>query len=430
VELRVAGGARNLRGTIQVPGDKSVTHRALLLGAMANGASRLRGMMRAGVIDAMSECLAALGVEIEHLDEEATLVRGTHWLSPGQALNCRNSGTTMRFLMGALAGSKVSATLTGSNRLSQRPMDRVAEPLRRMGAQIAGHNGSDQPPLEITGSRLLGIEYEMPVASAQVKTAILLAGLHAEGRTLLREPVASRDHSERLLRHLGVSVTNSNGSLSLEPIQTPLPPFELSIAGDVSAAAFPVAAALLTPGSEISIQNLGLNPTRTGLLEAMRRMGAKIETSAAPETGGEPTGDLRAAFSPLTGIEIQGEQVVSMIDEVPTLAVVATQAHGETIIRGAGELRLKESDRLSGMTAELRKMGARIEERPDGLTIEGPTPLTGTRVGSQGDHRLAMALTVAGMLASGETIISDAEVIDESYPDFVRTFRSLGAELQ
>ena len=430
MELKVTGGAKNLRGTIRVPGDKSMTHRALLLGAMAGGASRLRGMMRAGVIDAMRDCLAALGVEIEKIDEEETLVHGRHWLSPDRILDCRNSGTTMRFLMGALAGSSVSATLTGSPRLSQRPMDRVAEPLRRMGAQIAGHNGSDQPPLQIAGSRLRGIEYDMPVASAQVKTAILLAGLHAEGRTLIHEPVASRDHSERLLRHLGVSVTNSNGTLHLEPIQAPLPAFEFVIPGDLSAAAFMVAAALLTPGSEIRVQNLGLNPTRTGLLNTMRRMGATIETSAITETAGEPTGELTATFSPLKGIEIQGEQVVSMIDEIPALAVVATQAHGETKIRGAGELRLKESDRLSGMTAELRKMGAQIEEHPDGLTIEGPTPLTGTRVHSHGDHRLAMALTVAGLLASGETIIADAEVIHESYPEFVTTLRSIGAELE
>jgi len=397
---------------------------------MADGASRLRGMMRAGVIDAMRDCLAALGVEIEQIDEEETLVRGRHWLSPDRPLDCRNSGTTMRFLMGALAGSSASATLTGSPRLSQRPMDRVAEPLRRMGAHITGQNGNDQPPLEIAGSRLRGIEYDMPVASAQVKTAILLAGLHAEGRTLIHEPVVSRDHSERLLRHLGVSVTNSNGTLSLEPIQALLPAFELVIPGDLSAAAFMVAAALLTPGSEITVQNLGLNPTRTGLLDAMQRMGATIETSAIMETAGEPTGELTTAFSPLKGIEIQGEQVVSMIDEIPALAVVATQARGETKIRGAGELRLKESDRLSGMTAELRKMGAQIEEHPEGLTIEGPTPLTGTRVHPHGDHRLAMALTVAGLLASGETIIADAEVIHESYPDFVATLRSIGAELQ
>lgn len=430
MELRVAGHGQSLRGTIQVPGDKSVTHRALLFGAMAAGPSRLRGPLRAGVIDAMNDCLEALGVQVEHLDEHETLVHGRRWRSPDRSLDCQNSGTTMRLLMGALAGSEVSAALTGTHRLSQRPMTRVADPLRRMGAQIAGINGRDQPPLEIVGSRLHGIEYEMPIASAQVKTAILLAGLHAEGRTLIHEPIASRDHSERLLRQLGVSVTVSDSTLSLEPIHAPLPHFELIIPGDMSAAAFPLAAALLTPGSKLTVQNVGLNPTRTGLLEALRRMGAQIETRMPSAPDGEPAGDMTAGFSELRGVEIEGERVVSMIDEVPILAVVASQAHGETKVRGAGELRLKESDRLSTMTLELRKMSARIEEHPDGVTIEGPTPLTGAQVSSHGDHRVAMALTVAGMLASGETILSGAEVIQESYPGFVAALRSMGANLQ
>ncbi|MFQ5943232.1 MAG: 3-phosphoshikimate 1-carboxyvinyltransferase [Anaerolineales bacterium] len=429
MELRVAGGAKKLMGTIQVPGDKSITHRALLLGAMARGSTRLQGALRAGVIDTMAECLEALGVMVEPLEENETLVHGTKWLSPDRPLVCGNSGTTMRFLLGALAGSEVSATLTGSRRLSQRPMDRVAEPLRRMGAQIAGLNGSDQPPLEVTGSRLHGIEYETQVASAQVKSAILLAGLHAEGRTRIREPIASRDHSERLLRLLGVSVTSANGTVTLNPIHTPIPPFELAIPGDISAAAFPIAAALLTPGSEIMVQNVGLNATRTGLLDALLRMEAQIETTDASDSDTEPAGHLLVAASVMRGIEIRAERVVSMIDEIPILAVIATQAHGDTQIRGAGELRLKESDRLSSMTAELRKMGAKIEEHRDGLTIQGPRPLTGARVSSHGDHRVAMALAVAGMLASGETIISSAEVIQESYPGFMATLHSIGADL-
>ena len=406
-----------------------MTHRALLLGAMAAGSTRLRGALRAGVIDAMRDCLEALGVEIENLDEDEIVVHGTQWHSPQRSLACRNSGSTMRFLMGALAGSTVSATLTGSRRLSQRPMARVAEPLRRMGAQIAGANGSDEPPLKITGSILNGIEYEMPVASAQVKSAILLAGLKAEGRTQLREPIASRDHSERLLRHLGVTVIRSDDTLSLEPIQAPLSPFELEIPGDISAAAFPLTAAILIPGSQLTIENVGLNPTRTGLLDVLQRMDAHIETSTLLAGNGEPIGNLTAASSFLTGVDIHREQVVSMIDEVPIFTVVATQAQGETQIRGAAELRLKESDRLSCMTTELRKMGARIEEHPDGLTIEGPTPLIGTRVSSHGDHRVAMALSIAGLLASGETLISDAEVVSESYPSFMTTLRSIGAEL-
>ena len=429
MEFRVTGRARDLRGMIRVPGDKSVTHRALVLGAMAAGSTRLRGALRAGVIDAMRDCLEALGVNIEGLDKDEILVHGTEWQSPDRLLDCRNSGTTMRFLMGALAGSTISATLTGSPGLSRRPMSRVAEPLRRMGAQIAGSNGSDQPPLKISGSPLNGIEYEMPVSSAQVKSAILLAGLRAEGRTQLREPIASRDHSERLLRHLGVTVTRSENTLSLEPIQAPLSPFELKIPGDISAAAFPMAAALLVPGSEIVLHNVGLNPTRIGLVEVLRKMSAQIESDSLTTIDGEPTGNLMVAFSDLKGIKVQEEQVVSMIDEIPIFTVVATQAQGETQIRGAAELRLKESDRLSSMTTELRKMGARIEEHPDGLTIEGPTPLIGTQVSSHGDHRVAMALSIAGMLASGETFVTDAEVVRESYPNFLTTFRSIGAEL-
>jgi 3-phosphoshikimate 1-carboxyvinyltransferase len=299
-----------------------------------------------------------------------------------------------------------------------------------MGAIISGANGNDTPPLEITGSPLNGIDYEMQVASAQVKSAILLAGLNANHRTRIREPIPSRDHSERLLRQLGVSVTASDGTLSLEPIQAPLPPFELSIPGDLSAAAFLIVAAILAPESEVTVQGVGLNPTRTGLLDALLRMEARIETTSHTVADSEPIGDLTAATSNLKGIQIQGEQVVSMIDEIPVFAVAATQAQGETRILGAAELRLKESDRLAGMTIELRKMGARIEEQSDGLTIEGPTPLAGSRVSSHGDHRVAMALSIAGLLASGETVISDSEAIQESYPGFTAALRSIGAELR
>ena len=429
MELRVAGPARNLRGTIRPPGDKSITHRALLLAAMAAGPSRLQGALRAGVIDTMIGCLAALGVEIENLHDYGLLVLGGPWRSPDGSLDCRNSGTTMRLLLGALAGSEVMATLTGAERLAQRRLARVLDPLRRMGGRITGANGGDRPPLEIIGSRLHGIEFAMPVASAQVKTAILLAGLHAEGRTIIHEPVASRDHSERLLRQQGVSITLTGRSLSLEPLHAPLSPFEVSIPGDISAAAFPLAAALLAPDSALTLRNVGLNPSRTGLLEALRAMGAQIESSADTASEGEPAGDLTAEFSELRGIEIAGEQVVAMIDEVPILAAVATQCRGETSLRNAGELRLKESDRLSAMTLELRKMGARIEEQPDGITIQGPTPLRGAHVDSHADHRVAMALAVAGAVASGETVLSGAEVIQESYPGFSAALGALGVNL-
>jgi 3-phosphoshikimate 1-carboxyvinyltransferase len=430
MELRVTASARGLNGTIRVPGDKSITHRALLFGAMADGTTRLSGPLRAGVIEAMEDCLGALGVEIERAQANETLVGGIRWQTPDRLLDCRNSAATMRLLMGALAASPVRATLTGSARLSERPMTRVADPLRRMGAQISGPNGHDGPPLSIVGSRLRGIEYRMPVPSAQVKTAILAAGLQAKGRTLIYEPVPTRDHSERLLAGLGIPLTSSNGALRLDPRSSRLPPFDLVIPGDFSAAAFPLAAAVLTPGSELTIRGVGINPTRTGLLEVLGEMGARIEIARTAATEIEPSGDLTARYSDLRGITIQGDRMASMIDEFPILAVIATQAYGETRVLEAGELRLKESDRLASMTVELRKMGARIEQHAGGATIEGPTRLTGARVDSHGDHRVGLALAVAGGLASGETILSGAEVIRESFPEFAATLRSVGGQLE
>jgi 3-phosphoshikimate 1-carboxyvinyltransferase len=378
----------------------------------------------------MQGCLAALGVQIEHPKVNETTVDGGRLRSPDHTLDCLNSGTTMRLMLGALAGSQVSATLTGSPRLVQRPMARVVAPLRRMGADITGLNGSDQPPLSIVGSRLRGIEHEMQVASAQVKTAILLAGLRAEGATILREPAPSRDHSERMLRQLGVSVSATNGNLRLEPIQAPLPAFELSVPGDLSSAAFVLAAALLVPGSQVVLERVGLNPTRTGLIEVLDEMGAQIASSPENAQNGEPVGNLTAGYSELAGIEVGADRVVSMIDEIPIFAVIATQAHGETRVRGAAELRLKESDRLATITHELRKMGARIEEHTDGIAIEGPTPMNGAHVSAHGDHRIAMALSIAGVLGSGETTISNVEVIKQSFPDFVQTLQSIGVVLQ
>ena len=430
MELRVSGGAANLRGTVRVPGDKSITHRALLLGSMGNGPSHIHGSLRAGVVDAMEACLSELGIGITHPRAGETVVNGGPFQSPDNALDCKNSGTTMRLLLGALAGSHVSATLAGSQQLSQRPMDRVVKPLRSMGADITGHNGADQPPLAIVGSRLHGIKYELLVASAQVKTAILLAGLYAEGTTRIREPFPSRDHSERLLRELGVSVSAIDGSVILEPINTTLPNFETVVPGDFSAAAFVLAAANLVPGSEVEMKRVGLNPSRTGLLEALRDMGSQIALGPLATHNGEPLGDLNTSFSELKGIDVGEDRVVSMIDEIPIFAVIATQAHGETNVRGASELRLKESDRLSAMTRELRKMGAKIEEHPDGISIEGPTRLNGAQVNARGDHRVAMALAIAGIVGNGETTIAEAEIIQQSFPDFAKTLLSIGVKLQ
>ncbi|HEY4691774.1 MAG TPA: 3-phosphoshikimate 1-carboxyvinyltransferase, partial [Anaerolineae bacterium] len=412
-------------------------------GALAGGTSRARHGLNAGVTQAMIDCLRALGIEIE-VSADEFLIHGGHWRPSTAPLDCRGSGATIRMLMGALAGQPFSSTLTGSPGLLRRPMGRVADPLRRMGARIAGCDGTDQPPLVIDGARLRGIDYALPVASAQVKTALLIAALSADGATTLHEPGPSRDHTERMLRSLGVSLTMppassggehlpapTNYSVTLTSDRLPLPAFDLAVPGDFSSAAFLLIAALIVPGSDVVIRAVGVNPTRTGLLDALSDMGARVAMNGEHESSGEPVADLVVRANPLRGSMVHGERVVRMIDEFPIFAVAATQAEGETVVRDAAELRVKESDRIAAIVAELRKMGAAIEVREDGFVVEGLTPLHGARVESHGDHRLAMALAVAGLVAEGETVIDGAECIDESFPGFIDLMRSLrGSELR
>ena len=429
-DLRISGPAPKLQGRVQVPGDKSITHRAMLLAALAHGATQLRGALYAGVTEAMLDCLRALGVGWRIERSGDLVIEGGPWRQPGIRLDCRNSGATMRMMLGALAGSRVSATLIGSPRLAQRPMDRVILPLRKMGARIHSENGKDQPPLNIYGSKLQGVEYSLPVSSAQVKTALLLAALTAEGATILREPAPSRDHTELLLRELGITLHQAEGGIRLAPLNGAISGFSLEIPGDFSSAAFVLAAALLREGSQVRILNVGLNPTRTGLLEVLREMGADFSIGSQRRMGAESVGDLLIKASRLGAADIAGAEVVRMIDEFPIFFVLASQAHGETHVRDAGELRHKESDRIGVMAHELRKMGAMIEEHAEGITIEGPTPLKGAVLSSHGDHRVAMALAVAGLMARDETVIVDAECIRESFPGFAGLFRSLGGELR
>jgi 3-phosphoshikimate 1-carboxyvinyltransferase len=346
----------------------------------------------------------------------------------------------MRMLMGALAGrkngSELSVMLTGSPGLLRRPMGRVADPLRLMGARISGSDGANQPPLIIQRARLHGIDYRLPVASAQVKTALLIAALSADGLTTLREPGPSRDHTERMLRAMGVSVTPAqveagDGSpLRLLPNEHPLPAFDLDVPGDFSSAAFPLIAALIVPGSEVVLRAVGVNLTRTGLLDALAEMGADVTITNERQSRCEPVADLVVRSSGLRACSVRGDGVVRMIDEFPIFAVAATQAEGETIVCDAAELRVKESDRIAALVDELRKMGARIEAQAGGFVIEGPARLRGTQVESHGDHRLAMALAVAGLIAEGKTLISGAECIGESFPGFAGLLRSLGADLR
>ncbi len=423
--------ASPLSGMISVPGDKSISHRALLFAALADGVSNLQGWLPAADCEATLRCVRALGIEVERHAEDHLIVHGSglKGLRPASGpLDCGGSGTTMRLLMGILAAFPFPSVLVGNPQLSRRPMERVARPLRQMGADVITTEG--HAPVYVRGGALRGIRYELPVASAQVKSAVLLAGLYADRPTAVIEPAPSRDHTERLLRAMGASVEWDGHTITIHPAEQLLP-ISLRIPGDPSSAAFLIAAALLIPGSAVQIHGVLLNPTRLGWVEAWQAMGAPIQVIPEGEAGGEPVGRLHAtAATHLQAIEIAGAMVPRMIDEFPIFAVIATQAEGVTQVRDAAELRVKESDRIAALAMELRRMGARIEEHPDGFTIYGPTPLRGTVVHSHGDHRLAMALAVAGLIAQGETIVEDAACIADSFPGFVEVMRALGAEME
>jgi len=450
-----------LRGEVSVPGDKSISHRALLLGALAEGQTLIRGWLPAEDCQATLRCMTALGVQVEMQDRAPgdgrpaslavdLLVQGVGMnglREPEDVLNCGGSGTTMRLLAGILAGQPFTSLLTGNEALRRRPMGRVAEPLRRMGATVLGRAGGRLPPLAICGGRLRGIHYPLPVASAQVKSAILLAGLFAEGETVVVEPGPARDHTERMLRAFGIQVASDGPTIRLAGGQAlrATGGAGLDVPGDISSAAFLLVAGALVPGSEVRVRGVGVNPTRTGLLDLLTAMGAELEVVesgvaaggrpwAAPADHpsslvGEPAADLLVRHSSLRGVEVAGELVVRAIDEFPILAVAATQAEGTTTIREAAELRVKESDRIATVATELTRLGAQVEELPDGLVIHGPTPLVGAAVNSHRDHRLAMALAVAGLVAQGETVVQQAEVINDSFPGFVETMQALGASI-
>ncbi len=435
----VSPTASGLHGSVRLPGDKSISHRAAVLAAAAMGLSRIDGFLRAGVTQAMLDSLASAGVKWrwqgETLEIEGNGQRG--FQAGPRPLDCGNSATTFRLLSGLLAGtpdwwsgpSSGEFILDGSEQLRRRPMGRVIDPLRRMGAAIRSVQQKDCAPLEIRPSELTGIDYSMPVASAQVKSAILIAGLFATGSTLVQEPSPSRDHTERLLRSLGVRLTESPGRVRVFPIDRPLPPLQLQVAGDFSSAAFLIVAALIVPGSEIILHEVGLNPRRTGMLAVLQRMGADIVELEHSEKFGEPRGDLRVRAGPLSATIVEGAEVVDMIDEFPVLAVAAARAEGITVVRGAVELRHKESDRISMLAAELRKVGVGVEETPDGFSIAGPAEIAGGKVDPHGDHRLAMALAVAGLVSKTPVEVEGAECVSESFPNFAGLMNSLGAQI-
>jgi 3-phosphoshikimate 1-carboxyvinyltransferase len=420
-------GQAGLSGEARVPGDKSISHRALILGALAHGTNQIEGWLEAGDTLATLGALRALGVDVRKEGSRLTFQGGNLKPSSGP-LDCANAGTAMRLLAGLLAGQPFPSALDGSPQLRRRPMGRITRPLRAMGARIVDVGG--YPPLIIEPAQLKGETHRLEVASAQVKSAILLAGLHAEGPTTVVEPGPSRDHTERMLRAMGAQVAIEGRRIDLTPNHARLEPLCLAVPGDLSSAAFLIVAAAIVPGSDVRIAGVGLNPTRAGLLDILARMGASIEVEARAEQGGEPTGALRVRYAVLQGTTVAGDEVVRAIDELPILAVAATQAVGETRIKNAAELRLKEVDRIALLAQELRTLGAEVEEFPDGMAIYGPTPLSGASVSSHGDHRLGMALAVAGLVADGETLICDAACIADSYPSFAETLARLGAGIR
>jgi 3-phosphoshikimate 1-carboxyvinyltransferase len=444
LEVKGRSGARTgtLRGTVGVSGDKSISHRALMLGALAEGTSRVEGFLPSGDCLATLACLRQLGVQIEHTTAGAatSLViqgRGLRGLRPPEAeLDCRRSGTTMRLLAGILAGQCFDTVLSGAPQLLRRPMRRVTDPLRRMGARIRDTEG--HAPIFIDAVEgLRGGDYELTVASAQVKSALLLAGLFAGEPLAISLPGPARDHTERMLaaqiepRQAAVAPLTFDATFArLDPSGIGrLRAIDRRVPGDLSSAAFPLAAALLLPDSEVTLTDIGINPTRTGLLDVLSLMGADISLDHVRDQGGEPVADLTIRSSVLTGTGVAGDTVVRMIDEFPILSLLATQARGTTVVREAGELRVKETDRILNVVTELRKLGAVIEARPDGFVVEGPTRLQGAEVDSQGDHRLAMTLSIAGLIAEGETTVLGAECIPDSFPGFVETMRLLGAAI-
>ena len=403
--------ARKLEGAIRVPGDKSISHRSLMLAAIATGRSRISGLSTGADVRSTAACLGRLGAELDDAGMTGRGLRGLH--QAAGPLYCGNSGTTMRLLAGLLAGQEFESELTGDESLTRRPMGRVVEPLREMGARASW------PPLRVGGeTSLRGIDYLMPLASAQVKSAILLAGLYAGEPTTITEPVRTRDHTERMLIAMGATVEVDGLRVRVEPA-TALSPLDVEIPGDVSAGAFWLVAGGLVAGSRVALEGIGVNPTRTSFIDLLRRCGFSISVSNQRTAAGEAVANLHAhgAADP-RAMQVTGAMAAEIIDELPVLAVAATQLPGRSVIAGAAELRVKESDRIAAMEEGLAAMGADISATDDGWVINGPRALEGARVSAHGDHRVAMALAVAGLVADGKTEIEGAEFVEISYPRF------------
>jgi 3-phosphoshikimate 1-carboxyvinyltransferase len=410
-----------LSGRVAVPGDKSISHRALILAALASGESRIEGLGLGADVRSTILCLEALGASIEIDEDECrAVVRGGQLREPASLLDAGNSGTTLRLLLGVAAGIPGLAILTGDDTLRRRPMLRVVVPLREMGADVDGRAHGDLAPLAVRGRELQGVDHRLRVASAQVKSAILLAGLGAEGTTSVTEPQPSRDHTERMLAEAGVELERGEGTVSLRGPQE-VGVRDWNIPGDISSALFLIVAALIRPGSDLTIEGVGLNPTRAAGVEMLERMGASLEISGDDPAGPdeEPVGDIRARYSSLTGATASGSMIPRLIDEIPILAIAGTQAEGTTDFSDASELRHKESDRIDAMVEGIRRLGGDAEARPDGFSVHGPTSLSGGEIDSRGDHRVALAFAVAGLVATGPVTVKGWASTNTSFPEFL-----------
>ena len=418
--------ANSIKGETSVAGDKSISHRAVMLGAIAGGDVTISNFPNSGDCLSTVSVMRGLGAEIIENARHCLTGRGRGLYglkAPAKQLYAGNSGTTIRLASGLLAGQKFNSSITGDGSLLKRPMDRIIGPLRKMGADIKSEKDK-YPPLEIKGGGLNAADHKLPLASAQVKSCILLAGLYAEGTTSVKEPYPSRNHTELMLGAMGIKITGENGRTCLKGGRE-LKAVEVNVPGDISSAAFLIVAALITPGSELLVKNVGVNPTRTGLLDVLNEMGADIMLENRREANGEPVADIRVKHSGLKAANVGAEIIPRLIDEIPVLAVAAARAEGKTVITGAGELRVKETDRIAAVCGQLKNMGADIEECEDGLAINGPVDLHGGQVCSYGDHRMAMALRVAALVADKDTVIDDVDCINISFPGFLEKIDEL-----
>ncbi len=430
-ETTITAPSTGLKGSVVIPGDKSISHRSVMFGALAKGTTEITNFLQGADCLSTISCFRKMGIEIENTPERILVHgKGLHGLSaPDSTLDTGNSGTTTRLISGILAGQNFTSILSGDESLNSRPMARIMEPLNSMGAKITSINGNNCAPLRIEPSPLHSIHYHSKVASAQVKSAILLAGLYADGTTAVTEPVLSRNHTELMLTGFGADITSEThadgtATASIIPCEE-LYAQKIQVPGDISSAAYFIAAGLLVPGSEILVKNVGINPTRAGILKVCKAMGADITYLNETSAGGEPTADLLVRYSPLKATIVEGSIIPTLIDEIPMIAVMAAFAEGTTIIRDAAELKVKETNRIDTVVENLRAMGGTVTPTEDGMIIEGTGTLKGAHINSHLDHRIAMAFAIAGLTAKGDTVIEDSQCVDVSYPAFFETIARL-----